>query len=223
MGSNTFHYRERIGTFYNLATYRVGCCNTEQFDCTHCKLRRSELIYSVRTFGIIFSMSSINQIPPSVAKFDKSLPHFSDGRIDYSNSDSAPVLTCFIMSNKKILLLRRSGKVATYKGLWNTVAGYLDEAVPLSHKVSEELKEELHITPKQIESMKIGKIFKIKDTDINMTWIVHPVLVQIKERPKIKLDWEHTAYKWISPDTLEHYEVVPDLGKSLNYALATVN
>ena len=167
-------------------------------------------------------MSLIDQIPPSVARFHKNLPHFPDGRIDYSNSDSAPVLTCFVMYNDKILLLKRSEKVATYKGLWNTVAGYLDESAPLSHKVSEELAEELHITPEQVGSMKIGRIFEIKDTDINKTWIIHPVLVQLKEQPKIKLDWEHTEYKWISPDTIEQYEGVPDLGKSLNHALATI-
>ena len=40
-------------------------------------------------------------------EFDR-LPKFPDGRIDYSNSDKAPVLTCFVRFEDEILLLKRS-------------------------------------------------------------------------------------------------------------------
>jgi 8-oxo-dGTP pyrophosphatase MutT (NUDIX family) len=125
------------------------------------------------------------------------------------------------MYRGEILLLKRSDEVTTYRGLWNTVAGYLDEARPLSYKVKQELEEELHITPDKIQSMETGEVFEIEDDDIGKTWIVHPVLIQLKERPTIKLDWEHTEYKWIPPETIGEYDVVPDLDKSFNYALET--
>jgi len=34
------------------------------------------------------------------------------------------------------------------------------------------------------------------------------VLVTLNKRPKIKLDWEHTEYKWISLDDLNNFNVV---------------
>lgn len=74
------------------------------------------------------------------------LPRFSDGRIDYSKSKSAPVLTCFITFKGKILLLKRSNSVSTYKCKWNTVAGYIDEPKPLQEKILEEVLEETGIT-----------------------------------------------------------------------------
>ncbi len=47
-------------------------------------------------------------------EFSEKLPKFPDGRIDYSGSDKAPVLTCFVKFGDKILLLKRSDKVRTY-------------------------------------------------------------------------------------------------------------
>ncbi|HDD36375.1 MAG TPA: hypothetical protein ENF50_02775, partial [Archaeoglobus veneficus] len=75
----------------------------------------------------------------------KKLPKLSDGRIDYSNSDVAPVVTVFVRYNNEILLLKRSNKVRTYKGKWNTVAGYIDEFKPLKEKILEELREEIGV------------------------------------------------------------------------------
>ena len=46
-----------------------------------------------------------------VKELSKTLPRFPDGRIDYSNSDVAPVVTIFVEYGNKILLLRRSDKV----------------------------------------------------------------------------------------------------------------
>jgi len=67
-------------------------------------------------------------------EFSKKLPKFEDGRINYSCSDEAPVITIFVRYKDKILLLKRSDKVAAYKGKWNTIAGYLDEIRPNKRK-----------------------------------------------------------------------------------------
>ena len=76
-------------------------------------------------------------------KLKEELPYFSDGRIDYSNSKIAPVIKVFVKYSNKVLLLKRSDKVATYKNKWNTVAGYIDEIKPVKQKAMEELQEEL--------------------------------------------------------------------------------
>jgi hypothetical protein len=56
-------------------------------------------------------------------EFSKILPKFPDGRINYTTSQRCPVITCFVMYEGKILLLKRSDKVGTYKGFWNSVSG----------------------------------------------------------------------------------------------------
>jgi len=102
-----------------------------------------------------------------IESFHKKLPKFKDGRIDYSNSDTAPVITVFVKYEDKILLSKRSDKVLTYKGKWNTVAGYLDELKPIREKVMGEIKEELGIEKNNIASIFIGESYKFKDEKIN--------------------------------------------------------
>lgn len=152
-------------------------------------------------------------------KFSKKLPKFEDGRIDYSNSNEAPVITIFVKFKDKILLLKRSDKVRTYKLKWNTIAGYLDEIKPIKEKVLEELREEIGIKEENISSILFGKSYELKDKEINKTWIVHPVLVELKNKIEIKLDWEHTEYKWVHPDEIKNFNIVTGLEETLEKIL----
>lgn len=170
--------------------------------------------------GDKFFMSNNNIIFENVIKeFSKKLPKFSDGRIDYSNSDKAPVLICFIKYQDNILLLKRSDKVRTYQGLWNTVAGYLDELKPVVQKTHEEVSEEIGVGKKNILKTKLGNPFEFYDKDIKKTWIIFPILIELKFRPVIKLDWEHTDYKWIKPSQIKEYNIIPNLDKTLSKVL----
>ena len=163
--------------------------------------------------------SKIIKLENILRELSKKLPKFSDGRIDYSASDKAPVLTCFVKYQDKILLLKRSDKVRAYQGLWNTVAGYLDEIKPIKNKVYEELNEELGISKENILKTKLGNPYEFHDKDIQKTWIIFPVLVELKNRPAIKLDWEHTDYKWIKSERINEYNIVPNLDITLEKAL----
>lgn len=152
-------------------------------------------------------------------EFSEKLPKFSDGRIDYSSSNKAPVLTCFVKYKDKILLLKRSDKVRVYQGLWNSVAGYLDEFRPLEEKALEELREELGITADIIKQTKLGLPYELIDDKAKKIWIIFPVLVELNKEPVIKLDWEHTDYKWIDSADLKSFDIVPDLDKTLTKVL----
>ena len=159
------------------------------------------------------------QINETIKEFSEKLPKFPDGRINYSHSDKAPVLNCFVKFGDRVLILKRSDKVGAYKGKWNSVAGYLDEPKPVREKVLEELKEELGILKNDILSVKMGEPYEFFDDSIKKTWIIHPVLVELKQKPKIKLDWEHTDFKWIAPEELLDYDIVTKLDESLKRVL----
>lgn len=154
-----------------------------------------------------------------IKDFYNKLPKFPDGRIDYSNSDDAPVVTIIVKYKDEILLLKRSDKVWTYKGKWQAVAGYLDEARPLKEKVLEELREEIGVLENNIKKIKYGKMFEFHDKDIGKTWIVNPVLAELKEKPQIKIDFEHTEYRWIKPEEIEKFDIVPNLKESMKGVL----
>lgn len=151
--------------------------------------------------------------------FSELLPKFPDGRIDYTDSPEAPVMAVFVRYKGKILLLKRSDKVIAYGGKWHAIGGFLDEIRPLREKALEELREELGIEEKSVLSISIGARRKVEDKKIGRIWIVYPVLAEMKEEPEIKLDWEHTEYKWISPEELKNHDTTPQLGKIMESAL----
>jgi len=153
----------------------------------------------------------------TIKRFSNKLPHFPDGRIDYTNSKEAPALNCFVESNGKILLLKRSEKVGNYQGMWNSIGGYLDENKPLENKVKEELIEELDIKEENIADIKIGKAYAFHDEDIDKIWHIFPVLVKLKTEPKIKLDWEHTDFVWVKKEEIANYNTVPKLVEVLGH------
>ncbi len=154
-----------------------------------------------------------------IKKLEKELPKFPDGRINYSKSKIAPVITVFVKYGDRILLLKRSDRVSTYRGKWNTVAGYLDEVKPIEEKVFEELKEEVGIDRDLVSSIRIGKVYEFYDDKIDRKWIITPVLVELKELPKIRLNEEHTEYRWIRFDEIENFDTVPNLSESLKRVL----
>lgn len=148
-----------------------------------------------------------------IQEFAEKLPKFSDGRINYHNSDTAPVVDVFVKYHDKILILKRSNEVSNYQGQWNCISGYLDELKPVYQKALEEIQEELGIGQDNVLSMRLGETYNF--TDKGKTYIVHPILVELKYQPTIKLDFEHTEYRWIEPEELRDFDVVPHTDEGL--------
>lgn len=157
-----------------------------------------------------------------IAECNKTLPHFPDGRTDYTTASKCPVINVIVVHQGRVLLLKRSDKVMAYKGKWNCIGGFLDEVGPIENKVYEELREELSVLPSLIERTTYIDPIEVVDSAINRTWLIQPALVVLKERPIITLDWEHTDYAWVAEDEIEKYDTVMGLDTFIRKALALV-
>jgi len=123
------------------------------------------------------------------------------------------VVTCLLEHNGKILILKRSLKVRTYKGLWGGVAGYIEEGeTPLETSIKE-IKEEVGLEEENFKL--IRRIDPVKFTDFyegkKYDWIVFPFLFSVYKKDKVKIDWEHSELKWIFPLEIINYNTVPHL------------
>lgn len=147
----------------------------------------------------------------TVMKLYRKLPKFPDGRINYSGSSIAAVVTAYLFNQGKLLILKRSEKVGHYKSMWDTVSGYLDEIKDPVRKALEEVSEELGIGPETIAKASKGKEFSFLDEKEGVEWIIAPILVVLSKKPNIKLDFENTEYRWIDPESLSNYKTVPGL------------
>lgn len=150
------------------------------------------------------------------------LPHFADGRIDYTTAAKCPVINVIVTYNDRVLLLKRSDKVMAYKGKWNCIGGFLDEVGSIEDKIHEELREELSILPLLVERIAYIDQIEVVDSNINRTWLIQPALVVLKEQPIITLDWEHTDYAWVARTDVSNYDTVAGLDKLIEKAFAAL-
>lgn len=122
------------------------------------------------------------------------------------------VVTSFLEHGGKVLLLRRSQRVGTYRGRWAGVSGYLEEEDPLRQALRE-IEEETGLKPHQVRLVARGEPLEVIDGQIR--WIVHPFRFEVLEPEAIRLDWEHHEMRWVDPGELSAYPTVPQLRETL--------
>ena len=135
-----------------------------------------------------------------------------------------PVVTCFLLrtgphGHDEVLILRRSGRVRTYRGRWAGVSGYV-ESMPLGASSPEkqarrEVEEETGLSSADAELVRAGEPFTFEDPELDTRWTVHPFLFRVRPGAAIAIDWEHTEARWVRPGALGRYRTVPRLGEAL--------
>ena len=123
------------------------------------------------------------------------------------------VVTCFLESDGEILILRRSERVGSYQGRWAGVSGYV-EATP-DEQALVEIREETGLYGEDIKLVKKGEPLSVEDENLGVRWVVHPYLFHIKERDKVRIDWEHKEARWIKPGEMGDFQTVPMLKETL--------
>ena len=141
------------------------------------------------------------------------LSDYGQPRVNSEDFKVKEVVTCFLTANDKILLLKRSGQVGTYKGLWAAVSGYMDK--PADEQAWIEISEETGLTRKEAQMLTRGQPQEVLDIALRTRWIVHPYLFKVTRLDAIKIDWEHTEYRWIDPAVIRNFNVVPGLEEAL--------
>jgi len=131
------------------------------------------------------------------------------------------VVTAVLKNGDKILILKRGDKVRTYKGKWACVSGYLEGNEGALERAYKEIEEETGLKREDVKLIKAGKPIEFYDEKEKMNWRVHPFLFEVK-RGNVKIDWEHTEYKWIHPEEIVKYETVPKL-KEVIFNLLEIN
>ena len=128
---------------------------------------------------------------------------------------STRIVTSFIKHNDQILILKRSEKVRSMKGLWSGVSGIIENNENPIDRAKIEIFEEVGIKEKEIRLIKKLEKMKIQSQQYkNHEWEIFPFLFETKN-DNIKLNWENSEFEWIQPKELKNYQTVPSLEKIL--------
>ena len=125
------------------------------------------------------------------------------------------VVTSFLNYNNKILILKRSEKIRTMKGLWSGISGIIENNETPISRAKIEIFEEVGISEEHITLIKSTKEFTIESPQYkNQEWIIFPFFFTT-DTNSIKLNWENSDFRWIEVGQLKEFNTVPNLERIL--------
>jgi len=176
---------------------------------------RSEAI--VATGAILAGIPMLTGVPIDALKEgDRMVVDADGGVLEMPDVELRPVVTVIATREDKVLILKRSDRVATHRGHWAGVSGAIRPGEEPIGAAEREMKEETGISISGFGVLAGGEPVYARDGDV--VWEVHPFLVDIGGE-KISIDWEHDEYRWISPSDLGNYETVPRLDRVIESLL----
>jgi len=161
----------------------------------------------IATGAIIASIPMVDGVDIGLIRSGDSVTVDADNStIELPHVQEKHVVTSILRNRGKILLLKRSDKVGSYRGQWAGVSGYMEPGEEDEASAKRELEEEIgngSLRPtKRLEPQ------RFRDSDV--VWCVHPFLFDVPSRD-VRIDWEHDSYEWVSPEDVGRYPTVPGL------------
>lgn len=144
----------------------------------------------------------LDRVPREVLRLERLLPRFQDGRIDYTNAARAPVLDCYVLCKRRLLILKRTRPIAGSDNAWHVVSGFLDTPRSLREHVHQELREEINLRPEVIDSLFGLEPYRHIDAKL---WTVYPVVARLRCDWPIRLNEEHVRFRWIDTAEIKAY------------------
>jgi len=133
------------------------------------------------------------------------------------------VVTNFLLrtdgNEPRILIVRRSQRVGSYNARWAGISGFIEPGVTPDDQAYTEIREETGLQRDQLRMLKRGSVIEHADASLNRHWYIHPYLFEVLTPDAIKLDWEATEMRWITPSELGNYETVPKLKEAYESAV----
>jgi len=173
----------------------------------------------VATGAIMSEIPMVDNIDISlIATGDRVAVNAADGTVELRDVTERHVVTSILRNRGRILILKRSDKVGSYRGSWAGVSGFVEKDETYEEAARREIVEETGLGKVRFSRMTPSRSFRDDDS----VWTIHPFLFDVSSR-KVSIDWEHDAYAWIVPDELKEYSTVPGLHAVIKNLLEPTN
>ena len=135
------------------------------------------------------------------------------GTVEIPGVRATPVVSVILRNRGRILIVRRSQAVGSFRGHWSAISGHLEGREDPKSRAIQEVREE---TGLRGLAFRAAGSFVHARNDSTM-YVVHPFLFDVASR-RVRLDWENDEYRWVRPEELHRFKTVP----RLNDVVATV-
>lgn len=132
------------------------------------------------------------------------------GTVSVPSVTERPVVTAFLQHRGRILFVRRSRRVGSFRGKWSAISGYLEGTERPIARARREIAEETGL--RRVRVLAAGAPIRARAGD--KVYRVHPFLFEAPTR-RIQLDWENTEAKWLPPSAIAELSTVPRLADAL--------
>ncbi len=119
-----------------------------------------------------------------------------------SDVSRTEIVLAVVERNGRICLARRSEQVATGRGLWSVVTGYLEAGISSLEQASQELLKEFGLASPDVRLVRALPPVPLSSPVSGKHFLVHPFLFESSVDCEVVLNWEHTDFAWVEPARL---------------------
>jgi 8-oxo-dGTP pyrophosphatase MutT (NUDIX family) len=98
--------------------------------------------------------------------------------------------------------------VATSRGLWSVVTGYVEPRIDPLSQVWTELQEELGLGAADIRLVRSLEPVPLTSPGSGKQFLVYAYLFESQQVPSLVLNWEHDDVQWADPSRLDSPDCV---------------
>src|SRR2546427_10709735 len=137
---------------------------------------------------------------------DRIVVNADRGSLELPDVKARRVVTAILRNRGRILIVRRSEEVGSFRGKWSAISGHIEGREDPKHRAIVEVREETGL--RAITFRASGNPVLARDG--TTIYVVHPFLFDTPDR-RVRLDWENIEMRWVRPEELDRFETVPRL------------
>jgi len=128
------------------------------------------------------------------------------GTVELPDVRAKRVVSAILENRGRILLVRRSQEVGSFRGRWSAISGYIEGREDPKVRAVQEAREETGI--RGLKFRAAGRTVLARDD--GTAFVVHPFLFEAPSR-RVRLDWENVEHRWVRPEDVDRFDTVPRL------------
>ena len=128
------------------------------------------------------------------------------------------VATSFVRNGGEYLVLRRSARVRTMRGLWSAVSGSINAGEGALARAYAEMLEEAGMERASLRLVSSAPPAIVTSETHGGPWRIHAFLLESAHR-RIRLNWESSEHRWVSRAGIGGLDAVPRLAETLDSLL----